>query len=267
MGIKKIGALIPIRLASERLPQKAILKICGKPIVHHLLDRAFDSKYLEMENVIVCTTKESSDDPLVSIVENYGAKVFRGDTDDIIKRFYDAMVYYNLDYAIQIDGDDITAEPEYMDLTMETLLSDSKIDVVSVTGLPLGVSTKSFSFKAMGKVFNRYKTTNNDTGFGSLFTETDFCNHVELKPKSNKHEFEKVRLTLDYQKDLELFDTIFKELYEEGRVFHLEEMINLFYKKPEIPEINFYLQEEYMDRWHEKRQVLYEGIDGEIKKI
>ena len=43
----KIGALIPIRLSSERLPKKAIRLIEGKPAVYHLLDRAFESKYLD----------------------------------------------------------------------------------------------------------------------------------------------------------------------------------------------------------------------------
>ncbi len=104
---RNIGALIPIRLDSERLPNKAIMEISGKPIVCHLLDRAFDSKYLKKENVIVCTTNDSSDDELVKIVENYGARVFRGSKDDIIKRFYNAMIKFNFDYVIEIDGDDI----------------------------------------------------------------------------------------------------------------------------------------------------------------
>ncbi|MFC2087678.1 cytidylyltransferase domain-containing protein [Bacteroidota bacterium] len=263
----KIGALIPIRLASERLVKKAILDLAGKPVVYHLLDRAFASKYLEKENVVVCTTQEASDDELVEVVQQYGASVFRGDTDDIIKRFYDAMVYYKFDAVIQIDGDDITVEPYYMDLTMDKLLNDSSLDVVSVDGLPLGVSSKSFTFNAMKKVFERYKTTQNDTGFASLFTETDFCNSIVLKPVSTEHIDDSLRLTLDYQQDLDFFEVIFKELYKEGEVFHIEDIIQLIKRKPELNQINSNLQEEYMKRWYDKRNIYYIDNEGKMKKI
>ncbi len=267
MESKKIGAIIPVRLASERLPSKAIRDLVGKPVICHLLDRAFDCKYIDKKNVVVCTTEESSDDPLVKVVEDYGASIFRGSTDDLIKRFYDAINHYKFDYVVQIDGDDVTVEPIYMDLTMEKLMSDDTLDCVSSIDLPLGVNVKSFSTNAMQKVFDRYQTKDNDTGFASFFTETDFCKHTTVEPVSPDHIYDTVRLTLDYQEDFNCFEAIFKELYQEGEVFHIEEIVELLRNKPEIAEMNWYLQEEYMKRWHEKRQFLYTGADGEDKRI
>lgn len=263
----KIGAIIPIRLASERLPQKAIKHICGKPIVHHLLDRAFDSKYLEKENVIVCTTEESSDDALVEVVESYGANVFRGSTNDLLDRFDRAIDHYGFDYVIQIDGDDICAEPEYMDLTMDKLLSDENLDTVSAKGLPLGISTKSFSKRAMKKVIAKYRSTENDTGFGSYFTEPAICNHIAIEPVSEGHILERIRLTLDYQEDFDFFNAIYTELYKEGEVFHLEDILKLVKEKPEIIEINYFLQEEYFDRWHSKQNFFFSDGGDELKKV
>ena len=53
----KIGSLIPIRLASERLPGKALIEVAGKPLVCHLIDRVFECKYIRnKKDVIVCTT-------------------------------------------------------------------------------------------------------------------------------------------------------------------------------------------------------------------
>jgi spore coat polysaccharide biosynthesis protein SpsF len=264
---KRVGALIPIRLASERLPNKAIKEICGKPLVCHLLDRAFESKYLKKEDVIVCTTKDPSDDALVKIVTNYGARVFRGSTDDIIKRFYDAMVHYQFDYVIQIDGDDITSDTFYMDLTMEKLLSDKSFDIVTVKDLPLGIATKSFSFTGMQKVIEKYKTTKNDTGFIYFFTKSGFCNHFVLEPVSEKHIYNRIRLTLDYKEDFELFNQIFESLYKEGEVFLLEDIIQLVKEKPELAEINYFLEEEYWQRTADKAKLEFFSEDGELKKI
>lgn len=263
----KIGALIPIRLASERLPNKAIKELCGKPVVCHLLDRAFDSRYLDKSKVVVCTTTDKTDDPLVDIVKNYGASVFRGSVNDIIERFYKAMLEYDLDYVIQIDGDDITAEPLYMDLTMDKLLSDSTIDVVTCKDLPLGIATKSFSLKAMKKVISIYKSTSNDTGFSYYFTKTGYCKHEIIYPVSDNHKNDKLRLTLDYNQDMELFKVLFNALYSEGKVFHLDEIISFVKKNPNVVNINLSLEEEYWQRTISKVNLEFTDENGIVRKI
>ena len=42
------------------------------------------------KKIVVCTTRKKADDLLEKIVIQYGASVFRGSQNDIIKRFYDA---------------------------------------------------------------------------------------------------------------------------------------------------------------------------------
>ena len=150
--MNNFGTLIPVRLRSERLPGKALKTICGKPVICHLLDRAFASQYVLPENVVVCTTLDSTDDALVDVVEGYGASIFRGSADDIIKRFNDAIEAFGFDAVIQVDGDDPLCDPEYMDLTLEALIQDRELDFASSEGLPLGINSKSFTTKAMKKV-------------------------------------------------------------------------------------------------------------------
>ena len=204
-----IGALIPIRLRSERLPGKALLDLCGKPVCYHLLDRVVACRYIENpKNVVVCTTEDPSDDPLVAAVEKYGCSVFRGAQDDIIARFAGAMDAFNFDYVVQADGDDPLSATEYMDITMEKLLADSTLDIVTVDGLPLGCATKSFSKKAMQKVLNFYATEKNDTGFIYYFTKTGLCEHKIITCDNPSHIHPTARLTLDYKADFELFEKI-----------------------------------------------------------
>ena len=51
--LMKIGALIPIRMASERLPGKALKLICDRPVCYHLLDRVVVSRHIETPKDIV----------------------------------------------------------------------------------------------------------------------------------------------------------------------------------------------------------------------
>lgn len=263
----RIGALVPIRLASERLPDKAIKKISGKPLVCHLLDRIFASKYIEENNVIVCTTKESSDDLLVEIVEGYGAGVFRGSTDDIIKRFYDAINEYDFDAVIQVDGDDILCETQYMDMTMDKLLSDSSLGIVTCEKLPLGIASKSFVRPAMENIYRHYKSGNNDTGFIYFFTKTNLCKQDVIRPVKADHILDKARLTLDYPEDLELFTKIFEALYQEGKVFNLDKVLDFLRKNPELMKINSNLNEEYWQRTKDKVKLEYKDSNGEFNTI
>ena len=58
----KIGALIPVRLSSERLKQKSLKKICDRPMLYHLLDRVLACKYITNKKmIIVCTTQDNDD--------------------------------------------------------------------------------------------------------------------------------------------------------------------------------------------------------------
>ena len=108
----------PHRMSSERLPGKALLDICGRPMCYHLFDRVAASSFItDISKIVVCTTHHSSDDVLVEAVTRYGCSIFRGDEDDIIKRFYDANKKFGFDYMIQADGDDPLSATEYMDKT------------------------------------------------------------------------------------------------------------------------------------------------------
>jgi spore coat polysaccharide biosynthesis protein SpsF (cytidylyltransferase family) len=154
-----------------------------------------------------------------------------------------------------------------MDLTMEKLLSDKSLDIVTVQGLPLGVATKSFSITGMQKVIDKYKTTSNDTGFIYFFTKSGFCKHIVLDPVSEDHIYDRIRLTLDYQEDFDLFKQIFESLYKPGYLFHLKEIIKLVKEKPELAEINYFLEEEYWQRTAEKALLFYTDDEGNQKKI
>lgn len=263
----KTGALIPIRLASERLPNKALKEICGRPVVHHLLDRVAACRYVGRENAVVCTTEDASDDPLAAAVEAYGARVFRGSRDDLIQRFRDAMAAFGFGAVVQVDGDDPLTDAEYMDRTMERLLADPALGVVWSEGLPLGVNCKSFTRAAMERVYAHYKQGQNDTGFIYFFTKTGLVKTGVVKPASPAHVLDGVRLTLDYDVDFEVFRRIFEALYRPGEVFGLAEVVRWLKAHPEVCAINANLDEEYWARTRAKAQLEYRDAAGALHRI
>ena len=264
----RIGALTPVRLASERLPGKALMEICGRPVIYHLLDRMTASRHIQdPADVVVCTTEEATDDPLVEAVGHYGCSTFRGSTDDIIKRFGDAIQHFGFDAVMQADGDDPLSAPEYLDLTMDRLLTDEDIDIVTSDGLPLGCNVKSFTTDAMRKVLAAYRSDQNDTGFADYFTKSGICHHEVIQPVSSDHTHETARLTLDYDVDFEFFRRIFEALYREGEIFGTAEMVALLNKNTDWIEINRHVEEEYWSRHSAKSVLEFVDDTGTVRRI
>ena len=261
----KIGALVPVRLASERMPGKALMPIVGRPAILHLLDRLFASCYLSPQNVILCTTTDKSDDPLESIAESAGARVFRGSRDDIIDRFHSAVAKFGFDAVIQADGDDPCSDTAYMDLCMARLLATPELGIVHTEGLPLGLGSKAIRTSAIRTVWSNHLTERNDTGFIYYFTRTGLCKTGSIKPLRPDHVHKEARLTLDYPEDLAFFEALFRELYKEDTVFGIDEIVSLLRRRPELVEINCMVNEKYWKRTEQLAQLEYRMEDKVLK--
>ena len=58
---------IPVRLSSQRLPSKHLKLVNGEPVILKLIRRLEKSK--KIRKIIVCTTTQDSDEPLIEILE------------------------------------------------------------------------------------------------------------------------------------------------------------------------------------------------------
>lgn len=262
----KIGAFVPVRLASQRMPGKALLPIAGKASILHLVDRLFSSKHLKPGDVILCTTTDSADDPLVKVAESVGARVFRGSRDNIIDRFHAAINEFGFDAVIQADGDDPCSDATYMDLCMDKLIADPELGIVVTEGVPLGLGSKAIRASAIRKIWGYHSTQVNDTGFIYYFTRSGLCKMASVKPTTPEHINTKARLTLDYPEDLAFFKALFGELYQDKTVFGIGDITSLLRRKPELIEINSKVDEEYWRRTHQLAQLEY-CVDGKTYKI
>jgi spore coat polysaccharide biosynthesis protein SpsF len=247
------------------MPGKALMPIMGRPAILHLLDRLFASRYLSSHDVILCTTTDKNDDPLESIAESVGARVFRGSRDDIIDRFHSAVAEFGFDAVIQADGDDPCSDPIYMDLCMDRLLAEPELGIVLTDGLPLGLGSKAIRASAIRTVWTNHLTQQNDTGFIYYFTRTGLCRTARIRPLKPEHVHQEARLTLDYPEDLSFFEALFGELFEDGTVFGIDKIVSLLHRRPELVEINSMVNEKYWKRTHQLAQLEYRMEDKVLK--
>jgi spore coat polysaccharide biosynthesis protein SpsF len=247
------GALVPIRLDSSRLPAKALQDISGLPAVQRLLTQIEACGCVERQHIIVCTTERGADDALVDIAGRLGVGVYRGSTDDLVDRLYRAMCAHRLEWVLQVDGDDICADPDYMAACLERVRSGADVACCE-PGLPLGAASKAFRSECLRVIHDAYVPGRNDTGFGYYLTRSGLFTIERVAPLEPAHTMPDLRLTLDYPEDLELFRALFGELRgARDAAVRLAEICALVRTRPELKRLNAALDPDY---WRRTRELI-----------
>lgn len=101
----KVGVIVLSRYSSSRLPGKALLEIREKPVLLYIIERI--REVFDNNNIVIATSIENSDNPIVSFANKHGIKIFRGSLENVSERFYSAAKKQDWEYAIRINGDNI----------------------------------------------------------------------------------------------------------------------------------------------------------------
>lgn len=121
MGSKTV-AIIGARLSSSRLPGKQLLDLAGRPLIAHIVARLREVSAIS--EIIVATTNEAVNTPLVAWAKSAGVTAFDwdGDQNDVVGRVDAAFKASGADRFVYICGDCPFIEPK----TIENLIEASK---------------------------------------------------------------------------------------------------------------------------------------------
>ena len=230
----RVGYLITGRLKSTRLPKKLLLEVQGKPIIEHMIDRLKLSKYVG--EIVICTSDNEQDLPLVDVAINNGIQCYQGDPQDVLARLLGAADKYNFDYILNITADCPFVDPDYADKIVNEY-QQTGADLIRQFDLPHGVFSYGIKVEALRKVVEIKESSDTEV-WGRYFTDTGLFSVTDLDVKNQHHKRPGLRMTLDYPEDFEFFKTIFDVLYEKGKVFSLDQILNFLDENPEVIEIN-----------------------------
>lgn len=232
---------ITARTKSTRLPKKVLIKIKGKPVIEHLIDRVKLAKLPDL--IVLCTSTHPDDDVLAEIATRTGIECFRGSEDDVLDRFSKAASAFKIDFIVVTWGDELFCDPEYVDKTIR-LYQETNADFIKCEELPLGTFVYGLKTEALNKVCQIKRDTDTEV-WGGYFTESGIFDVRLLKVPDEELRHPEIRMTLDYKEDLDFVKEVFNRLYREGRVFSLREIMRLLKERPELKDINSKCQELY----------------------
>jgi glutamate-1-semialdehyde aminotransferase/spore coat polysaccharide biosynthesis protein SpsF (cytidylyltransferase family) len=142
-------AVIQARMGSKRLPGKVLLDIEGRPMLGWVIDRARRSQFID--EVVVATSNEASDDPIASFCAKENIVCFRGSESDVLDRFYQTARAFAPENVVRLTADCPFIDPEVIDQILSTY---KKTGVDYATNIerytyPEGLDTEVFSFAAL----------------------------------------------------------------------------------------------------------------------
>ena len=123
----KVVGMIPVRMESSRLPNKAIKDICGLPMIIHTLKRTQMAKNLD--EVYVATDNKE----IKSLVENYGGKVIMTSNEHETgsDRLAEAATKVEADIIVNVQGDEALVDPKHIEKGVNSLInSEAEVSIL-----------------------------------------------------------------------------------------------------------------------------------------
>jgi len=244
----KIVATIEARMTSSRLPGKVLLPLGERPMLEVMIERVKRSKLID--DLVVATTVNDTDNPIVELCNKLNIKHFRGSEDDLLDRILKTAKAHEVDIICELWGDSPLICPELIDKAISAHLesdNDYTANFYPNNKFWTGSSVQVFPTKILEKV-------------ASLTNDPIDHVHVTCFIYQNPHLFKcggvnciletmspEIRLCVDTQEDYELVNTIYSELVKTNQIFSHEDVLNYLELNPHLLLINRHIKQKKIE--------------------
>jgi spore coat polysaccharide biosynthesis protein SpsF (cytidylyltransferase family) len=238
IGSLVIGAIVQARMTSSRLPGKVLMEIQGRPVIDYLYERLSFCPRLEI--IVLATTTNREDDPLIDYIKKKRLPFFRGSEHDVLDRYYRAALKFGITHIMRITADCPLIDPEICDHLIETYLNKQMDYVVTGSTYAEGLDCEVFSFKALEMVWREARLKSEREHVTQFFHNHPEVFKMGILP--NKTDDSKYRFTIDEEVDFVLVKTILVEFCRQGKsYFTTEEIKNFLDAHPDIYQLNAHI--------------------------
>lgn len=238
----KIVVIIQARMASTRLPGKVLLSLAGQPLLARMLERVQLAR--EPDAVVVATTTDAGDTPIVQLCDDLGVTCFRGHPVDCLDRHLRAGAAQSADVIVKIPSDCPLIDPRVIDQVLHAYrTAPVRYDYFSnlhPPSWPDGNDVEVMSREALAQAASEARDP-----FEREHTTPFFWSRPErfvignLRWSSGLDESQRYRIVVDWPEDLEAVQEIWRALWPRlGASFSVEDIVSLFAERPELVQIN-----------------------------
>lgn len=225
-------------MTSSRLPGKVMLESIGKPMLHLMTDRLTELK--NVDEVVIATTVNETDNPIVELAGRLGIKCFRGSEEDVLARVLGAAEENKADVIVELTGDCPLIDPSIVDQVVDLYLK-GECDYATnclVQSFPLGMETEVFSTDLLRIADREGKTPEDREHVSWFFVRNPQRFRLENIEAPQELTWPDLRLTLDEKADYMVIDAVFKQFADRYASVTCLEIIDFLRENPQIQDLS-----------------------------
>lgn len=227
-----IVGVLQARMSSTRLPGKVLAPLAGEPMILRIVERIRRSR--ELDQLIVVTSVDPSDDPLVRVLDDAEVEVRRGSLTDVFSRFLAVADEFDPDVVVRLTGDNPLVDPGVIDrVVSEHRASGADYTSNSLTRtFPRGLDVEAVNPAALRSLAERdlQPDEREHVTIGVYRRPEEFRLHqVTQQPDHSE-----LRWTVDYPEDFAFAEAVYDRLYSTTPAFGQADVLALLDREPAL---------------------------------
>lgn len=224
----KVVAIVQARMGSTRLPNKVMMPIVGVPMISLLLARLAKSR--QIDQIVLATSTDERNWPLVEHVETLGYTCVRGSETDVLDRYLVAARHVNAEVIVRITGDCPLIDAALVDEAITKFRADGVdyLSNASPPSYPDGLDTEVFTLKALERACRESQDPFDHEHVTPYLRKPGLFKTSSLV---NIQDLSRLRWTVDELADFEVVTSVF-EHFAPNIHFHWREVLDLQHRQP-----------------------------------
>jgi len=242
--MSKIGIISQARMRSTRLPGKVLKEINGIPLLQYHIERLNKSSF----PLLVATTTNKSDDPIIEFCKKSNYDYFRGSENNVLERYFKAAKERNFDIIVRVTSDCPLIDGIVVKEAIHKFLSKNNNMLYLSNGLsnsfPRGFDFEIFSFDLLKLAYSRaISKSEKEHVTPYLYSGNDSSIKVSSFPyKVNRKNY---RLTVDTKPDFELINKLVCEFNAGNK--SIDEIVKILDNNPYLLNINSHIKQKTLN--------------------
>ena len=225
-------------MTSTRLPGKVLMEVVGRPLLSFQIERLRFSK--RIEEIIIATTTNKEDDPIVELAQKEGLNFYRGSENDVLDRYYQVAKKHNSRHIMRVTADCPLIQSNICDRVVEAYFADNTDYIHTGLSFAEGLGCEVFNFAALEHAWKEARRTS-EREHVSLY--------IRKRPQTfrmltieNETDDSTYRITVDEKEDFEVVKAILKNLYRgKNEYFTIDQIKSFLDSRPEIYKLNSHI--------------------------
>lgn len=234
--------IVQARMTSTRLPGKILRPLAGRPMLAQQLRRLRECR--DVDEIVVATTVNGTDDPVAELAAKEGVGLFRGDEHDVLKRYAEAAERCEADVVVRVTADCPLIDPALTDQVIRALVKhptgcDYASNVLK-RSYPRGLDVEAFHADVLRRI-HRLATSASAREHVTLFARQERPELFVLCPVVDTEDHSDLRWTVDTEVDFEVIRRTYEDLDLSSRVLPYRAILDYARAHPDLFRKNAHL--------------------------